>query len=133
MEIMSLLSFGFEIKNIDSIDLISSSPHIRVGDMHDPCFFPQNHYDVILLSWVLNYSSQPEVVLKNALQSLKPRGVIALGNTHTEELTDLNLSSISSVDNLLIMIPLLQKFTTLLSVDSSHTSKTFMYVGQAPD
>lgn len=133
MEIMSLLSIGLDIKNIDSIDLISSSPHIRVGDMHDSCLFPRSHYDIILFSWVLNYSSQPEVALDNAIQSLKPRGLIALANTHTEELTDLCVSSIDSVDNLLIVAPSLRTFTTILRVEPSQGSSTFMWVAQAPD
>lgn len=51
-EILGLVGYGFSPPNIDAIDLISYSPYVHVGDMHEKPF-DDNTYDIVIAGWVL--------------------------------------------------------------------------------
>ncbi len=87
MEIFHLIGVGFEVENITAIDLISSSPLIDAGDMHNMPY-KANNFDVVISSWVLNYSSDPQRAVDEMIRVCKPGGFIAIGLTFSPEFID---------------------------------------------
>jgi hypothetical protein len=81
MEIFHLLGIGFSLKNIAAVDLISSSPLIDLGDMH-ALPYPDRAFDVVISSWVLNYSNRPQLAMDEMVRVCADRGLIAIGLTY---------------------------------------------------
>jgi len=77
-EILSLIAHGFRRKNITAIDLISYSPMIQIGDMHD-LPFPDGSFDVALVGWVLAYSEDKERAAAEILRVVRSGGLVAVG------------------------------------------------------
>jgi len=81
MEIFHLIGLGFAPKNVFAIDLISSSPFIDLGDMH-ALPYPDRAFDVVISSWVLNYSNRPQLAVDEMVRVCADRGLIAIGLTY---------------------------------------------------
>ncbi len=77
-EIIWYLSTGFRQPNIYGLDLITYSEFITQGDMHDMPF-EENFFDVVLFSWVLGYSTNQKLAVKEGIRVLKPSGIIGIG------------------------------------------------------
>ena len=77
-EIYALIACGFDPVNITGLDLISYSPFVDVGDMH-AMPYPDNSFDVLVLGWVLAYSTNHEQAAREALRVTKPGGFFAIG------------------------------------------------------
>jgi hypothetical protein len=77
-EIFNLIAHGFRRKNITAIDLISYSPMIQIGDMHNLAF-PDDSFDIALVGWVLAYSEEKERAAAEILRVVRPGGLIAIG------------------------------------------------------
>lgn len=77
-EIFSLRGHGFRLKNITALDLISYSPWIEVGDMHNMSY-ADNSFDAVVMGWVIAYSEQPEVAAKEIVRVTKNGGIVAIG------------------------------------------------------
>jgi SAM-dependent methyltransferase len=77
-EIFMLLSKGFAQENITGLDLISYSPIIKLGDMHD-IPFDDDSYDVIILGWVLAYSNDVPQAVREVLRVAKSGAYVAVG------------------------------------------------------
>lgn len=77
-EIFHLMGYGFQEKNIHGLDLISYSDFITIGDMHaNP--YPDNFFDIIIMGWVLAYSSNNELAAKESMRVLRPGGYCSVG------------------------------------------------------
>ncbi|TAL00181.1 MAG: SAM-dependent methyltransferase [Rhodospirillaceae bacterium] len=81
MEVFNLLAAGFQIQNIVAIDLISSSPLIDTGDMHQMPYADRT-FDVVISSWVLSYSSEPQRAVDEMIRVCADGGMVALGITY---------------------------------------------------
>ncbi len=81
MELLHLIGLGFLAGNIHAVDLISSSPLITPGDMH-ALPFDNNEFDVVISSWVLNYSRDPLLACGEMERVAKPGALIAVGVTY---------------------------------------------------
>ena len=77
-DILNLLAHGFAKKNITGLDLISYSPLIEVGDMHNTRFEAET-FDVIICGWTLSYSNQPFKFANEVMRIIKNNGVVAIG------------------------------------------------------
>lgn len=77
-EILALIGYGFLRRNITGLDLISYSPWVKTGDMHDMSF-EDNTFDVVFAGWVIAYSNDPKQAAKEMIRVLKPGGIIAIG------------------------------------------------------
>jgi SAM-dependent methyltransferase len=77
-DILNLLAHGFAKKNITGLDLISYSPLIEVGDMHNTRFESET-FDVVICGWTLSYSNEPLKFANEMLRIIKDNGVIAIG------------------------------------------------------
>jgi len=77
-ELFLARGYGFNKKNIKGVDLISYSPKVDIGDMHN-LPYDNDSWDVVLLGWVIAYSDSPEVACKEIVRVLKNNGVVAIG------------------------------------------------------
>jgi len=77
-DILNLIGNGFKSSNIRGLDLISYSPFIEVGDMHETRF-ENSYFDVIICGWTLSYSNDPEKFARELLRIVKDNGVIGIG------------------------------------------------------
>lgn len=78
-EIFCLRGYGFKPENIRGLDLISYSPYIDVGDMHDMPY-EDNSFDIVIASCVLAYSLEQDKATKEMMRVLKPGGLICLSH-----------------------------------------------------
>lgn len=77
-DLFSLFGNGFSWGNINGLDLISYSPKIKLGDMHD-IPFESNYFDVVLCGWTISYSATPEIAANEILRITKSTGIIGMG------------------------------------------------------
>ncbi len=83
-EIFCLISHGFKPKNITGIDLISYSPYIDVGDMHN-MKYDKDSFDIVICSCVLVYSKDPLLACSEILRVCQNGGLICLSQDTTPE------------------------------------------------
>ncbi|MHC8510446.1 MAG: class I SAM-dependent methyltransferase [Rhodospirillales bacterium] len=77
-EIFSLLAAGFSPSRIRGLDLFSYSDFVDVGDMHDMPY-PDGTFDVIILGWVLAYSTDNPKVAAEVRRVAAPGAFVAAG------------------------------------------------------
>ena len=80
MEILHLVAVGFHPANISALDLISASPLIDTGDMHN-LPYGDCSFNVVISSWVLGYSSDPQRAIDEMVRVCAHKGIIAIGLT----------------------------------------------------
>lgn len=78
IELLGLVAAGFQVQNISTIDLFSYSPLIKTGDIHK-INFADNSFDVITCGWVLAYSKDPVVAVREMVRVARPGAFIAVG------------------------------------------------------
>lgn len=77
-DLFSLFGNGFSWGNITGLDLISYSPKIKVGDMHQ-IPFESAYFDVVLCGWTLSYSATPDVAAGEITRVTKKGGIVGIG------------------------------------------------------
>ena len=77
MENIQYVAYGFDPKNVRSIDLFSYSDTIDVGDMHSMPY-ADHEFDIVVSGWVISYSDENKVAAAEMLRICKPSGLIAL-------------------------------------------------------
>lgn len=77
-EILSLYGVGFLPDKVTAIDLISYSDAIDIGDMH-ALPYADDSFDVIIMGWVLAYSSDNQKAVNEALRVARPGCHFAVG------------------------------------------------------
>jgi hypothetical protein len=78
-EIFGLAAAGFVPRNIRGLDLISYSPFVDVGDMHNMPY-EDNSFDVIILGWVLGYSQDIPKAAAEVARVGKLGAFVAIGH-----------------------------------------------------
>jgi hypothetical protein len=87
IEIFGMMAAGFNPDRIKAIDLFSYSPYVEVGDMH--CLpYAENSFDVIFLGWVLSYSRDQSVVVRELIRVARDRAVIVLAGDYSDSSRD---------------------------------------------
>lgn len=84
MELFHLCGYGFDPRRVRGLDLVSSSPMIDIGDMHQMPY-EDNRFDLIICGWALAYSDDRARAMREFVRVTKPGGVIAVGNTYTPQ------------------------------------------------
>jgi SAM-dependent methyltransferase len=77
-ELYNLAAHGFDLANIRGVDLISYSPLIDLGDMHD-LHYDDDSWDAVVCGWVLAYSDDKRRAARELVRVCKHGGVIAVG------------------------------------------------------
>ncbi len=76
-EIFNLWAYGFKLKNIKGLDILSYSKHIQVGDMHDMPFDSSSR-DIVMAGWVIVYSDNPKKAAQEIVRVSKNNGTVAV-------------------------------------------------------
>lgn len=76
-EIFNLWAYGFPLRNITGLDLITYSKYVDIGDMHKMPY-PDSQFDVLIAGWVLAYSHTPELAAKEIIRVAKDQGIVAV-------------------------------------------------------
>lgn len=85
-ELLYLKGLGF--KQVRGLDLLSYSPWIDLGDMHNMPY-KDNSFGVAIIGWVLAYSDNRKKAAEEIVRVLKDGGIVAIGSecvkqTHKE-------------------------------------------------
>jgi SAM-dependent methyltransferase len=88
-DLLNLCGNGFQLKHIKGLDLISYSPKIIVGDMHN-IPYDSNSFDCVICGWTLPYSNNQTLACNEILRVVKPNGIIAISLEYST-LTDENV------------------------------------------
>ena len=86
-EIFSIFAHGFELENIEGIDLFSYSPLIKLGDMNN-FQFNDEEFDIVLMGWCLAYSNNKQKALSEVKRVLAKNGSLVIGYSVNKEETD---------------------------------------------
>ncbi|MAE81202.1 MAG: hypothetical protein CMB80_00595 [Flammeovirgaceae bacterium] len=87
-ELLYLKGFGF--KDIRGYDLMSYSPWVDLGDMHNMPY-KDDSFGVIIMGWVIAYSDSRKKAAAEAVRVVKNGGRIAVGvEFYTEKKEDLD-------------------------------------------
>jgi SAM-dependent methyltransferase len=77
-EIFNLMAHGFSADRIRGLDLISYSPFIDVGNMHDMPY-ADSSWDAVIMGWVISYSSEQRRAAMEVVRVTRPGGIVAVG------------------------------------------------------
>ena len=80
-DLLYLCAYGCDPRKVRGMDMISYSSWIDLGNMHH-MEYPDNHWDVVLLGWVLSYSDDPRQAAKEILRVTRNGGLIAISVTY---------------------------------------------------
>lgn len=78
VELFALIGCGVPVEHIDGLDLISYSPFVTIGDMHE-IPFPDSHFDIVIVGWVLAYSKTPQAAVEEIIRVCRDRAVVIIG------------------------------------------------------
>lgn len=78
-DLLHLSAYGF--RNVRGLDLISYSPRIDLGDMHEMPY-AEGTFDALLYGWVLGYSDDPQRAAREAVRVLRDGGIVGIGAEH---------------------------------------------------
>ena len=76
-DLLKLLASGFSRSRIRGLDLMSYSPLIEVGDMHQTPY-EDNRWDAIVCGWTLSYSRNPDLFSKELIRIAKRGCAVAI-------------------------------------------------------
>ncbi|SRR5258707_2838927 len=109
-ELLNLVGHGFDRRRIRGVDLISYSPWVDLGDMHD-LPYDDNSFDAVILGWTLAYSENREKATSEVIRVARDGAVVAVGVEYNplsnEEIVEWlgylpgNENRITSVDQIL--------------------------------
>jgi len=77
-ELLALLAHGFQRSHLVAVDLITYSPWVDLGDMHD-LTYPDGAFDAVVAGWVLAYSNDKARAAGEILRVVRPGGYVAIG------------------------------------------------------
>lgn len=77
-ELFNIAAHGFDMRRIRGIDLISYSPLVDLGDMHQ-LPYEDNSWDAVVCGWVFAYSENKKQAASEVVRVCRPGGVIGVG------------------------------------------------------
>lgn len=109
-EIFAIWAAGFIPENVKGVDLISYTPLIDEGDMHE-LPFNENEFDVVIAGWVLAYSNNNKLAASEILRVAKKGAYVAVGCAYSPPKrnetvvtgTNINPTKFSSVEDITIL------------------------------
>ena len=113
-DLLKLAASGFNLSRVRGLDLMSYSPLIDVGDMHETPY-EDNRWDAIICGWTLSYSRNPVLFAKEIIRIAKPGCAVAIGVEYASlsyedavkldgySIADKGFERINSVDQILAL------------------------------
>jgi SAM-dependent methyltransferase len=84
IEIFGLLAAGFSETRIRALDLFSYSPYVEIGNMH-AMPYADGTFDVVVLGWVLGYSTNPAAAAKEVVRVCRDGAIVAVAADYAGE------------------------------------------------
>ena len=81
-----ILKSKFNNALIEAIDIISYSPWIKLQDMHS-IEFEDDFFDCVISTWVIPYSENQKLAIKEMIRILKNGGIFAIGFEHLDKIS----------------------------------------------
>jgi len=94
-ELFRLVSMGFQLKNIKSVDIQSYSKLVELGDIIKMPF-EDNSFDLVIIGWVLVYTNEPAKAIKEVVRVLKNNGIVTMCHSHDKDYTAYSNKHINS-------------------------------------
>ncbi len=69
---------GWHRKSLAGLDLLSYSPYVTVGDMHQMPF-SDGEFKSVVCGWTISYSHQPNLAAQEMSRVLMPGGILVFG------------------------------------------------------
>lgn len=83
-ELFKLVSLGFQLKNIKSIDIQSYSDLIELADMLKMPY-EDNSFDLVIIGYVITYTNEPQKAIDEVVRVLKNKGIVTMCHSHALE------------------------------------------------
>ena len=129
-ELLYLAAYGFDPKKTRGLDMISYSPWVDVGNMHD-LPYQTSSQDTVILGWVLPYSSDPARAVSEVIRVLKDGGLVAVGQSYypASQLAEMKSKGANVVD----LETRVQTTNGILSLFSAHLQQVYWQHDSLPD
>jgi len=82
-DLLKLIGNGFSRSSVRGLDLMSYSPLIDVGDMHETPY-EDNRWDAIVCGWTLSYSRNPKLFSKELIRIAKDGCAMAIAVEYSD-------------------------------------------------
>lgn len=82
-ELFTLVTLGFQLKNISALDLQSYSNLIKLGDATNMPF-EKNSFDLVIIGKMLVYTNEPDKVINETIRVLKDNGMVSMYHSHNK-------------------------------------------------
>ncbi|MGH8544121.1 MAG: class I SAM-dependent methyltransferase [Gammaproteobacteria bacterium] len=76
-DLLYLVGYGFAPANVRGLDMLSYSPWVDLGNMHNLPYIDDN-WDAVVLGWTLAYSSEPERAASEIVRVTRDGGLVAI-------------------------------------------------------
>ena len=83
-ELFSLVTLGFQLKNIYGLDVHSYSPLIKLGDAAN-IPFDNDTFDLVVIGKMLVYTDDPINVINETIRVLKNNGIVSMYHSHMKD------------------------------------------------
>ena len=87
IEIFAMMAVGFNPDRIHAVDLFTYSPYVELGDMHN-LPYADNAFDIAFLGWVLSYSRDQSVVVREIMRVCRDRAIVVLAGDYSDNSRD---------------------------------------------
>jgi len=128
MEIFSLYASGFAPERVKALDLISYSPLVQIGDMHD-IPFAENSFDLLLSGWVIPYSRDVDTMAKEVIRVSRDRAIVAFAADYATD--EMRKAAEAAGDYVLGDCSSFQTTAQILALFEGHVGD--IYFRQDPD
>lgn len=88
-EVFSLINAGFNINNIECVDLFSYTPLIKIGDVNQ-LNYADSSFDIVVCGWVLEFCNDIHRACREIKRVAKKGGYICIGGMHHPISSDLS-------------------------------------------
>jgi hypothetical protein len=92
-ELFKLVSMGFQLKNIKSIDIQSYSDLIELADMIKMPF-GDNTFDLVIIGYVITYTNEPKKAIDEVIRVSKNKGIVSMCHSHASEFPSRGYSNV---------------------------------------
>ncbi len=116
-ELLYLWAYGY--RHVRGVDMISYSPYVELGNMH-ALPYADNSWDVVLLGWVISYSTSPHTAANEILRVTTNGGTIAIAVAYSPNEAATGSDAIGETQR-----KRLQRVDDLLALWGDHVDKVY--------
>lgn len=120
-ELLYLVGHGCRLQNIRGLDMISYSPWVDLGNMHEMPY-PNDSWDAIILAWVIAYSDQPQKAADEVVRVATNGALVAISLSYVPQG---QMEDMASKDQLIGGLDRRQSTDKLLDIFGGHVDRVY--------